>query len=438
MALGYIDSQAITDIADAIRAKDGSSSTMTIAEMPQKIADIPSGGGERPISDWKQVAIIDYDGTLIADYTRQEALALTALPTAPDHSQDELPLSFETYNWTLAEIKDQLTNHPQLQITAGALYRSTDTLSHAIFNMNDDRLSLHFQITRVSSDEYVDWGDGTTSSINQYGSTAHTYATQGTYHVKTNAAKMAFADGTWNEHSPVRVSFGTSVTAATAEFFNRFKETISLPMPNVPNIYSSTGNGNPMGLITGLVVPKTSLFNAINLDLYNVKVISLPPGWNESSNNQNMTYMRNLERLDFPAGFTKSIIQLGNTPVKNFTIPSTMNISQVCNNAFGMKKIVIEEGVTTLSSSVICDAYFCEEISLPSTLTTINNSAFNPRCVYGTIWIYAQTPPTMASSFNSYQKPKKVYIPYGTLSAYESAQYWSTWAGLYEEMPQTT
>ena len=36
----------LTKIADAIRAKDGSTGTMTLAEMPGRIAAIKTGGGQ--------------------------------------------------------------------------------------------------------------------------------------------------------------------------------------------------------------------------------------------------------------------------------------------------------------------------------------------------------------------------------------------------------
>ena len=45
MAIGYLDDSYLEDIADAIRAKTGDSSSMSVADMPDEIASISGGGG---------------------------------------------------------------------------------------------------------------------------------------------------------------------------------------------------------------------------------------------------------------------------------------------------------------------------------------------------------------------------------------------------------
>lgn len=51
MAMKLYSETAIQDIADAIRSKNGSSDTYTVAEMAQAIEDIPSGGSAISIVD---------------------------------------------------------------------------------------------------------------------------------------------------------------------------------------------------------------------------------------------------------------------------------------------------------------------------------------------------------------------------------------------------
>lgn len=46
MAKWIIEDTTLTDIADAIRAKDGSTNPIMVAELASAIANIPSGGGE--------------------------------------------------------------------------------------------------------------------------------------------------------------------------------------------------------------------------------------------------------------------------------------------------------------------------------------------------------------------------------------------------------
>ena len=52
----------------------------------------------------KALNFYDFEGTLVASYDADEIAGLTELPEAPDHSADEVPLTFEEWNWTLAEI----------------------------------------------------------------------------------------------------------------------------------------------------------------------------------------------------------------------------------------------------------------------------------------------------------------------------------------------
>ena len=56
----------LTKIADAIRAKDGSTGTMTLAEMPGRIAAIETGGG----GSGSQTGVVDTSAsyTMISTY----------------------------------------------------------------------------------------------------------------------------------------------------------------------------------------------------------------------------------------------------------------------------------------------------------------------------------------------------------------------------------
>ena len=442
MSIGYLDSQKLTNIANAIRTKNDSQSTYTPSQMPQAILDIPSP--ERSISQWKQVAVIDYDGTLIADYTRQEALALTALPTAPNHSQDELPLDFEAYNWTLAEIKNHLTNHPQLNITVGALYRSTDDLSHFIYNLNDDRLTIYFTMGEGESNRYVDWGDGNTTQFNQFQTNlTHTYSTQGRYHVKLKAKQFSYSDNyVRTAHGPEAFSIGKAVTSFFYQAFYRSTDLLKAPFAEVPYSGSSISLGasaTEARFLEGLVTPRTWTSQNLNNNKYlRMKIISLPCNYNPGTGDLNFTYNPCLERIDIPYGCQQRIRNLSYTLVKNFTLPSSCSSFDTFSTDYRIEKIIIEEGTTELGNNVIYYPYLAKEVYLPSTLTSMVG-AFRPCNSELVIWCYAQTPPTLYYSplDRSNPNPKKIYVPYGTKSTYESTQYWSAYAntGIYEEMP---
>ena len=78
--------EKITNIADAIRSKTGTTDTMTLAQMPELINGIQTGGGgsSSAVSP-KEVNFYDYDGKLRYAYTVAEAQKLSALPAGPQH-----------------------------------------------------------------------------------------------------------------------------------------------------------------------------------------------------------------------------------------------------------------------------------------------------------------------------------------------------------------
>lgn len=62
-----VQGASLTAIADAIRAKDGSTDKLTLAQMPEKITNIQTGGGD--------LSSID---VYIADFTSSSDLTVTA------------------------------------------------------------------------------------------------------------------------------------------------------------------------------------------------------------------------------------------------------------------------------------------------------------------------------------------------------------------------
>lgn len=142
-----------SDIADAVRAK-GVTGQMTPLQMPQKIADIPSGG-EGGAAEWKDVNFIDYDGTNLYSYTIYDSL--TELPPAPDRTSKGL--QFQGWNYTLDQINSATNDSGKC--TVGATYTTTDGKTHIKITIQDgyySNIPLVFSQT-VSNGVEVDWGD---------------------------------------------------------------------------------------------------------------------------------------------------------------------------------------------------------------------------------------------------------------------------------------
>ena len=184
----------LTAIADAIRAKDGTTGTMTLAEMPSKISAIQTGGSGSPSASPNDVNFYDYDGTLVASYSLSEAQSLTALPEAPAHSG----LTFQGWNYTLDKVK--AFTRP---MNVGAMYITDDGKTRLYIRIAaDGRMNVPLYISQtVANGVTIDWGDGSatetlagTGNVN----TMHTYTSIGDYIITLDPADgcaLGFGDG---------------------------------------------------------------------------------------------------------------------------------------------------------------------------------------------------------------------------------------------------
>ena len=183
----------LTSVANAIREKGGTSSPL---EYPQGFIDAIQNIGPAVLQP-KDVNFYDFDGTLLYSYTFTEANALTSLPASPTRSR----LTFQEWNWTLAQIKAYITAVPGATIDVGATYRTTTGYTEVDITLTDI-LTIFFRISvaNVSPRVSVDWGDG--SAVETPSSTAtlymsHTYARSGEYTVSFMGGQFGFVSSTY-------------------------------------------------------------------------------------------------------------------------------------------------------------------------------------------------------------------------------------------------
>lgn len=419
MAIGYLDSTYLTSIGNAIREKNDTQNTYTPSQMPQAIRDIPS-----PPQPYKHVTFIDYDGEIVGTYTREEALALTQSPTPPSHLNDELPLVFEDYNWTLQEIKQQLTDHPALPIIAGATYHSPDGYTHALCSVP----AHGHMVAYMTYPGSIQWGDGrTTEAVEGETFYYNNYNEAGDYHIIIDSDCVGFK-GNGRSYTPRKISFAQNV-----QLLNGFADCWqieAIPFTNdisFPNFLATQG----LTKLKAFVIPKSDTYNNQQFALYGLKVLSVPPDFEPQS--FRFSNLRKLEHFAFPYNYPSMIDGLDRTSLTDIVIPgSKSSVPQPDGQITPIwKRLYIEEGVTRFSYNATLYYTNClEEIHFPSTMTFIGEFQY---ATGATIYCLAQTPPTLTSIG---PMPAVIYIPYGTTSAYESAQYWSDWAGKYEELPQ--
>ena len=120
----------LTDVADAIRTKGGTSATIQASSFDTAIANLPSGGGTIEPAE-KDVNFYDYDGTRVYTYTKADFLQLEALPEAPAHDG----LTSQGWNWTLSDAQTFVTTYNKLDI--GPYYITSDNATRIYIRLND-------------------------------------------------------------------------------------------------------------------------------------------------------------------------------------------------------------------------------------------------------------------------------------------------------------
>lgn len=140
--------------------------------------------GPTPEAEEKELCFYDWDGTRLYSYTYDEAQALSALPSLPDHTADGLTNA--AWNWTLADIKAHMQTNRICDV--GATYETADQASRLVVDVPSYHLGILLRLNGGNLNPpsvRVDWGDGTEETVQTAAynpsETPHTYAEAGSY-----------------------------------------------------------------------------------------------------------------------------------------------------------------------------------------------------------------------------------------------------------------
>lgn len=461
MAIGYLDSQYLTDIADAIRAKDGSQNTYTPSQMPQAILDIPSGGESDPIA----VRFLDFDGTVVDELTDQELTALTELPSAPDHTQDEIPLTFDEWNWLLADIKTFRTANPTWTVNVGANYHTTDGKTHLI---QDTPVDEFLACIKASSGLVIDWGDGSPTETSQDFWLNHTYITKGKYDLTitgTGTLKdISFGSrntGSYFFIKEIRLSSDIQISNDSTSYVYSLMNVRSISYPsNLTKCCTTQDNliewvSIPRGATTiqtlGCCLKYQPMIYGQTSFSYKEYSKSLKEALIPSSagtlSSGTFSYNSSLERASVKANVTSLPNDFFRecSALKEVELPDTITTigDYAFNTCESLTKIKLPASLTTIGSWVFYKCYSLREIEIPSMVTSIGGWTFaDTRAII--IRMKPTTPPTVTSNpfgSNSYI-PELIIVPYSAdhsiLNAYQTATNWSSYASKMVEAEPTT
>ena len=122
----------------------------------------------------------------------------------------------------------------------------------------------------------------------------------------------------------------------------------------------------------------------------------------------------------------------GCTSLAEITLPASL--TSIGNAAFNYCKLLTRvlnlenTKVTSIGANAFTDCSALSEITLPASLTSIGNAAFNSCSSLQYIRIEATTPPTLASTNAIPSTIGAIYVPDASVAAYQAATNWSSFA----------
>ena len=102
---------------------------------------------------------------------------------------------------------------------------------------------------------------------------------------------------------------------------------------------------------------------------------------------------------------------------------ATAYSSNCLGYSLALKNITLSDNVEQIPSGMFRDCPSLESLTFPSGITSINSGAFNNCNNLREFHMLGSTPPTLSGAITSIVE--KVYIPTGSLSNYQGAQYWA-------------
>ena len=389
MAKIFIEESTLSAIGNSIRAKTGRTSKIPPLNMPAEIASIQTGdgGSSAPVSA-NDVTFYDYDGTIVASYSFEEVQALTSLPAGPFHEG----LTFQGWNWSLEAIKAM-----NRAVNVGAIYTTNDGKTRIYITLGEGRMSPLLGCC-PNGTVIVDWGDGTTpdtltgtsTSTIQYTPT-HNYTSPGNYVISLTV------DGTC----------GFLGSSTTNNYCYLLKYSTDSDIRN--QYYQDAITKIEFG--DGVTSIGQYAFNGC----HSLTSITIP---------DSVTYIGDYAFYDCYS-FT------------SITIPN--NVTSIEEAAFydcySLTNIIIPNSLTSIRRDTFRSCYSFTSITIPDSVTSIGDYAFYDCCGMAEYHLKPTTPPALSNTnaFANIPSDCIIYVPQGSLEAYQAATNWATYASHMQE-----
>jgi hypothetical protein len=389
----YATGTEVTSIADAIRAKTGTSEQLAF---PEGFVDAIDGMHTSVPSINDDVIYIDYDGTVVYSYTKEDFAGLTEHPSNPTHTG----LTAQGWNWTLSDAQTYVGKYGKLVI--GQSYITTSGKTEIDVDINNTvALSPIMQIS-VNGTITIDWGDGSTAdeiTKSTYYTVfqSHTYTSTGKYTITIDASENStykFYDASSSNASILYVAadnkyprtmsycienirLGNGIEMEGYDFKNTGIKTITIPK-NITQIGTYAFYQCPY--LQAVVIPSTvtSIGNSAFYRTYSLKLCSIPK--QTTSLGTYVFFNSGIERISFPELTTISQYFLKNAyNLNEITIPSTVTL--IDTNAFAvcysLKKVhIYSSNIEFINGYEFSNDTYLQEVIFEGEVAFSGNSTF--------------------------------------------------------------
>ena len=379
----------LTDVADAIREKKGTTEKINPQNFSSEIRSIEGGGGGIPTAEWNDVNFYDYEGTILYSYTWDEFVAKNEMPPLPTHHER---LTCQEWNYTLEEVLEQGG-----RCDVGAIYIPTDGNTHIFLKNTKTKGSIYIKGTQ-SKDNCVEvnWGDGT---IERFPGTTVVYSHEYD-NIDNIEIILAVDDGCTLLNLQLDYSYcvkemwiGDKTMIAGSSILNSSCEKIVYPKTTTFKI-ATTFMGD--FYTTHINLPKYNGYSIHTFQSSGVRTVSIPNNVTSLSEN----WFNGVKTLQY--------LHIGSniTTIKGSFITSTTNLYDISvskNNPYFYidKNSLMDNRIMTLVKSttigeipdntlIIGTFAFAgnktiRSINIPSSVHTIGNGAFNSCSALGPI-----------------------------------------------------
>lgn len=362
--------------------------------------NVQSGGApvSKPVND---VNFYDYDGTILHSYTKDEFLALSAMPPLPEREG----LICQEWNWTYEEAQEYVSEYGLCDI--GATYITDDGATRLLVGdehskIKDVAISIHVNNTEVA----IDWGDGSEPVVltSSYDGLTHEYDKEGAYcisirpkdggdcYLGNTKSSTIGVMGSFSKMSPNLTKLRHVHTGNTPILFmTPFCKSVSLQSITASSYLSSIGSEafNGCYALRSFVWPK---------NIASAKI-------------RNFASCYALESVSLPIGITEI----------------RSNMFEGC---YRLRSIVIPSSVTSIGSSAFSNCYLLSRVVIPPSVTSIGSGAFS-NCYGMAVYDFsrhAAVPSLEANAFGNNRSDCKIIVPDALYDTWIAATNWSTYA----------